>query len=641
MGAAAFVIGMLAGWRSLSVGYALILGAAYVWPILVYYFAGIQPAFGGVWLAGVLGLSLGGAKTAGWSLPPAWRYPLVLTALSISLTWPIIVGREMDFSFEVLKAEHQAVTWQGILPGSEIVWISGVAAGHLVGLLWIDALVGMFRASLSAFTRVVLWPLASSAACAAAVSLYQLIADMNFMNPTVFAGLKRATGTMLDANAFGLIAAIWCGAGAWLLAERATAWARRAAVVIAFAFALAVWASGSRTALSALIATAASLALALAGQVPSRGWLRRLRRASAIGALLLAALTVAVFSDAAGPLSRLRERPHGTETPLLTELRDRGGYGTTARAIIREFPLTGGGVGSFHALVVDYSRIYTTTWLAPDNAQNWFRHQLAELGWLGASGYFIWAGVFLFFVLRTVRTRGAATSRVVAGVLAGICAACILGMPTQDPAVLVTFWTMVAWLAFSRGEDWSFVQMSRPMRWSTWLAIWVVVAAFSGLTSLAAVQRLRVPFRAASVGWPYQYGISGLDNSADDLFRWTAKRAVATVPVKGKYLVLRFRIQHPEAGARPVAVKIKLFNQTIVRELMRDHGVVTRYVRMSPRHPWIVLSFEVSHTFQAPGSDPRDLGLAVEDWSFVDVAPAHAWVVDAPTAFPPPRSPYN
>lgn len=641
MGAAAFVIGLVAGWRSITAGYAAVLGVAYLWPILVYFYAGIQPAFAGVWLSGVFGLQLGGARTIRWSLPPLWRLTLVLTGLSIALTWPVIAWRELDFTFAVLAAERQAVTWQGIFPAVEIVWITGVAAAHLVGLLWIDSLIARFRDDPASFRRLVLWPLAGSALVGAAVALYQLTVDITFLNPTTFAGLKRASGTMLDANAFGVVAASWSGGAAWLLAERGSAARRMAGAAVAVVFALAVWASGSRTALAALIVTLVALGTALFG-VLTAGLSRGRRALIVTGTSVMMPVAIAgaaFFSDAVGPLARLRERPHGDAVPFLAELRDRGGFGTTARVIIDHFPATGGGVGSFHTLVVDYSKVYTKAWLTPDNAQNWFRHQLAELGWIGTAGYFLWAASFGVFALRAAIRRGARTSRLVTGVLGGIFAASILGVPTQDPAVLVTFWAMVAWLFFSVPDASGKTMLSRGARIAAWPGAWLVAVAFMGATTYAAVTHLRVPFRAAETGWAYQYGMHGLDRSATPPFRWTAKRAVTVIRAKGSYLVLRFRIQHPDAATNPVGVKIKLFNRTIVRERLRDHRAFTRYVKMSPIHPYVALSFEVSRTFQAPGADPRELGIALQDWTFVEAPPPDAWIIDSPTAFPPPRNP--
>ena len=62
---------------------------------------------------------------------------------------------------------------------------------------------------------------------------------------------------------------------------------------------------------------------------------------------------------------------------------ERFGYGPAAIEMIKEHPIDGIGVGMFHALVDDFGKLRGYH-LAPDNAQNWFRHVFAELGIVGS-----------------------------------------------------------------------------------------------------------------------------------------------------------------------------------------------------------------------------------------------------------------
>ena len=61
------------------------------------------------------------------------------------------------------------------------------------------------------FERWVAMPLALSAIVLGAVACYQLFVDVHFLNPTVYADHGRASGTMLDGNVSGAIAALWIG----------------------------------------------------------------------------------------------------------------------------------------------------------------------------------------------------------------------------------------------------------------------------------------------------------------------------------------------------------------------------------------------------------------------------------------------
>ena len=51
----------------------------------------------------------------------------------------------------------------------------------------------------------------------------------------------------------------------------------------------------------------------------------------------------------------------------------------------REYPLTGVGAGSYRVLAPDYWRAMANDSLPLDNAQNWWRHQIAELGVFGGA----------------------------------------------------------------------------------------------------------------------------------------------------------------------------------------------------------------------------------------------------------------
>ena len=59
---------------------------------------------------------------------------------------------------------------------------------------------------------------------------------------------------------------------------------------------------------------------------------------------------------------------------------ERFGYGPAAIQMVNEHPIDGVGVGTFHSLSHDFGKIARSHHRQPDNAQNWFRHNIAELG---------------------------------------------------------------------------------------------------------------------------------------------------------------------------------------------------------------------------------------------------------------------
>jgi len=115
---------------------------------------------------------------------------------------------------------------------------------------------------------------------------------------------------------------------------------------------------------------------------------------------------------------------------------DRAGYGRAAVEMIQSHPWFGVGLGSFPLIAGDYSFSHLGGPLAPDNAQNWIRHYLAELGIVGSLGWMAWAAVVAVAVFRrSARSRDRRLT-VVAGGLVGVIVVSQVGMPTQNAAVV-------------------------------------------------------------------------------------------------------------------------------------------------------------------------------------------------------------
>ena len=147
-----------------------------------------------------------------------------------------------------------------------------------------------------------------------------------------------------------------------------------------------------------------------------------------------------------GPLRRIAEVP--LSRAGLADLWRRGGYGTIAVQMIRDTPWTGAGPGMYHVIAPDYWRVMRQMALAFDNAQNWWRHQAAELGVLGAAPVLAWSALLLAVGLLAAAPREGAATR---GCRARCCSASglasLVGMPTQNPIVLLWFFGLVAWWA--------------------------------------------------------------------------------------------------------------------------------------------------------------------------------------------------
>ena len=581
-----------------------------------------------MWLGAVLGLMLSTPGILSWAYPRRWRFPLVLWALTVAAVWPIVALREYDFAPWLVDQYRLGNSSLGGLPRLAARWVAHVAMVHLAGLLWLDWLFRRFpaREDLDRFLRVVAAPLAASAVLGSAVAIYQGLVDLTFLSGSAWPYVhRRAAGSMLDANAFGAAVALWTGgtlALACHLGWRRHGWWAAVAWVVCWA---GLWMTASRTALAAALVV---LLFAIGGRVRAAKTRRR---------LIVPALAVTVVAVIAiAGLARLpvlgetavgrawRGLPEVSATgarQFASDLWRRPPWGPAAERMIAEYPLTGVGVGACHGLLADYGRVTSGVPIRFDNAQNWFRHQVAELGVLGSVGLILWSLVLLHLL---VTTRGEHHVRVPAAIVKGTIVALglvsLVGVPTQNASVTLAFWTFVFWYVRLVGGP-EVSSAATPLPRVAWAVMLAVVAALLVGTAWEARGSLRVPNRAARFDFPYRYGAYPEEVDEDGhTFRWTRERAVFVEPAEQRRLQVSAWVGHPDVMRRPVRVQVWVGGRRVIDRDWRAHAPVTRTVDIRSDTPRVVIEARVSRTWRQPdpagGERPRDLGVALA-WRFV------------------------
>jgi len=639
--AVVFLAAVCAGTLAETAAVSVVLAFAYVFPAAIQaghgrYFVD----FGVLWTAALLGAIAPRAAHSGWSVPGRWRGALILWALTVSLAWPVVALREIDWLPSVLNQGHLASSIAGGTPRGAVTWTLQVATILGVGILWFDWLFAVFAGDAPSFRRFVLLPLAASACVASAVGVYQSLGDPRFMNGGVFAGIGRASGTMLDANAFGAVEALVSGGilAWWLGEERSYRWLALSLLMLSW---IGLWGSGSRTALVAGVVPLVALAWRLAR--PASPGAQRLRRRELIVAATAAVAFVAVVTTVdlptVGAVRRLRASlPTASARSVEAFLREmwrRNGYGSAAAAMTSEHPLVGIGVGSFHVMVPDYAGAAGLGRLPPDNAQNWFRHQLVEFGLLGSLGWIAWVGLFGVFLWRApIPARDRLPADMLRAALVGLALISLVGMPSQNVSVAFTFWTMAFWFTLTTEGPPSNAAAPVVSR-RAWMAIAVVLSLFVAGTAYAARHELRPARRALAHRWPYSYGFSVPELAPDGLmYRWAGKRAVAAIPASRPWMRVIASVNHLDIATNPVHAKIWCADRLVVDTTLRTTAPVTAYVHMPDGQPGVVLETWVSRVLRPRDfgvADDRDLGLRVH-WDFIDVPPP-----GAPTSDVTPR----
>jgi O-antigen ligase len=626
----AFAAAGLAGrWLPRAVT-AVVLAFGYLAPAIFTAAIGrFRLAYVVVWMAGLIGLCLAERPLRGWALPPRWKWPLATWALAVAAVWPVVALREVDFTLAVLDVRRIANTSVGVLPREAILAVVGAALTQGVGLLLFDWLHDRFRqAPGELLRRRVIWPLAAGALAACLLGTYQGFVNLRFLSGGNWPELGRAAGSMVDANAFGMIAALWaCGFIALGIQARLRAGRGLAAAGSLLAL-TGLWASGSRSALIAVIGGAALIGAGAWRALPSRRSRTRLLAAIAAVVLLLAFAVALTPGRTSGPLRRFFT---AIPAPGLDNVKGfayalwhRNYYGAAAVLMIREHPAVGIGIGTFNMFSSDYTALAGNR-APPDNAQNWFRHQIAELGLVGSVGWILWVGLF---VATLARTRGEGELRlpslVIKGAIVGFGAISMLGVPAQSAAVTMTFWVFAFWylrlVSPERHENGPV--LPKRSEGAAWAAAVLLVAAHVGGTWAVAGRALSVPERAVRFGWNYTYGFYELERPAGATpFRWTTRRAVSVIRVEGKWLKLSVWGSHPDLAERPVAVRIWRDREPVLQLSLRDAAPVTRYVPVPEGQTRVILRVDVDRTWRPSdqgAADARELGIAVADWSFVE-----------------------
>lgn len=624
------VLGVIVGRIAPAAAAASILVFTYIAPVAMQLVLGrYLPPFIVIWIAALAGLTMSSGITRGWALPPRWRWPLIAVALVIAIGWPIVVWREADFNLALLDNYRVANTSGGVAPPVATVGILETALAHLMGLLWFDFLYARYREEPPArLVLAVATPLAVSAALGCALGAYQAFVDLNFWSVGGWALIRRAAGALLDANVSGMASACWMPAFvalAWSWKSRWRIPVASAAVLLSFA---AVWSSGSRT---ALLAALVGIGFTLAAAARQTTTAVRRRSAVAIGAAAVAA--VVLFSvlplPTVGPLERLRAGIQNASKKgpagVFTTLWDRDTYGSASTSAIRDTPWVGVGVGAFTLMSMDYVRAAGGPEVPFDNAQNWMRHQIAELGVIGSAGWILWTVLFAITLFRgRAGHESAVASASIKGALLGLAAASMLGVPSISAAITLTFWTFAFWflrlLVNAQQEEARIPQLlARPA--TAWAAVGIVVLAYTAGTLYVGHHAFSVPGRAQRFGWNYHYGFYDPELGAEPPYRWTGRTAVTVVPVGGRSFNLKVWTQDPTAAQRPVLAKVWVDDRLVLDAMLTSSRPVQRRIELRDGEARMVLRTWVDRTF-SPGvqgsQDPRQLGLAVGDWTFQD-----------------------
>ncbi len=283
--------------------------------------------------------------------------------------------------------------------------------------------------------------------------------------------------------------------------------------------------------------------------------------------------------------------------------------------MISDHPLQGVGIGAFHLMAPDYVFATSKRRVPADNAQNWFRHQLAELGLLGSVGWIWWCAILTAALLsRRTAPEWRISSLAAKYTIVGFGLASLLGMPSQSPALSLTVWTFTFWLLLtnhvdrSRGDP-----VPDDRRWPLRAAATLAVA-FAATTAYVGWRDLRPPSIAKRFNYLYEYGLyETMDPPAGRTE--TSAHAVAVMSAPTPALRLTVWVDHPDADEKPVDVDVWLDGRRVIHGRFGRGVPLSRVLPVPGNNQRFVLETRVDRTFRSPETGRNDVGLSVA-WEF-------------------------
>ena len=540
----AFVLVAVVSWWSTRAAAAVVLGTALIAPGLIKLGAGFYygpEAF--VWLAALAALVGVRSWRSPWAIPAPLRWPLITWSLTVAMTWPVVAFREANFSLPLMQADPRFAGAVWIAAS----WIATVALNHMLGILWFDWLCRECAEEPASFTSLVAVPLTVSWLVTIAFGIYQGMVDVAFASSGVHVMLGRATGALMDSSPFGTCTALW-GPVVYLICSRMrNAWGQPLGIVALVLSWYGMWVSGSRGALGTAVFCLLTIAVAELGADARR----RRRTAALLGAAVGGiAILVVLMPVSNSPIHRWMPMFTGiTTTPLTTLLTERWDpyfYGRSAWRMLQDSPVFGIGLGSFHGFVEPYSVLLGHRLLDADNAQNWFRHQVTELGLFGSVGWAVWVLCAAWLIWSPARDRR--SGRIAKGVVLATAVVSLIGMPGQNVAFITVFWTCAFVLTQEVTPTWPYPLLALDR----WRAVPIVIALVCAIGVAVVGWRSFMPvLRAARFHQYYAMGVDGtVDESGHGEFFMHGRRAMVVVQPTSRFL--KVSVEREGTGSNPV-----------------------------------------------------------------------------------------
>jgi O-antigen ligase len=304
--------------------------------------------------------------------------------------------------------------------------------------------------------------------------------------------------------------------------------------------------------------------------------------------------------------------------------------------MIKDYPLTGLGIGAYTIEVANYSELYKTPVGVPESAENYLLQVGSELGLVGI---FLVLWIFWEIVKQMRRSylkipNNDKNKFILIGAIAGVISFFLIIQTHTfigSYEIKYTFWLLVGLIfclgGIAEAEDKKEHENLREQkyRWSKALKISsaVLILLFSGVHLWNSTHSLSLKSRTEQFGLKQDFGLDKLEKTNDGReFRWTRSYGGLTIKIERPAIEIPLLASHPDIRRNPIRVKIYLIKdffktKRLLGELTLTESIWKTYEYSIPEevNQEVILLIKVSRTWNPLKilgvPDPRNLGVAI------------------------------
>jgi O-antigen ligase len=534
------------------------------------------------------------------------------------------------FPFLARDIRELMVNVNQVRTGGAVMSILFVFLNYLTGFLFFFILYNTVKSM--TFVKKILFTLACALSVSLVFSLVQKYHSIDLGNTPFWVAFHQINSTFKDPNSFGIYIAVFLplALGMFFSDSRLI----KIFALLLIVLSLFVFPSiGSRSAFLGLLAAVVTFfVFSLVGF--KAGPKKKILSVSAFFLIL----AVLLFSYVAFSRSSKLYRRIGWSFEALMV---RGSYHElftqklnfwkAASHMVRDYPLTGVGLGSFIVELPNYSKRIGLPFEHTDSAENYFFQVGSELGLIG---FFISLWLF-FLVLKQMRRswnkhEGSDKQKyMLIGIFSGIFVFFVnffFHSYIGSFEVKYLFWLLIALLVFfGKKQEAPDHKLLNARFWAAGAILAVLFAVVHGWNS---VRTLSVNHFTQEFDIEQNFGLHGSEtDNRGFVFRWTKKTAGTAVKGLGETLVIPVMASHPDVKQNPVEVKVFLgdryFNKKVLQKVLSlsDHSWVNVTCPVTQvKSEDIHLVFETSRVWQplkhSGIPDPRWLGIGLGELWF-------------------------